>query len=374
MAYLELNRTKLANNYQFIDRQMKRYQKDWAIVTKLLCGNEIFLKEVLDLEPFEVCDSRIANLETIKKIAPDMQTVYIKPPAQGTIERIVKYADVSFNSESKTIRMLSEEAQRQGKVHRIVIMIELGDLREGIMGDHLIHFYEKIFELPNIQVVAIGANLNCLNGVMPSQDKFIQLSLYKQLIETKFNQQIPWVSGGTSVVLPLLDIQQVPTAVNHFRIGETLFFGADLFNDTVVEGMHDDVLKLYTEIIEITKKPKVPIGALASNPSGEVFEIDEADYGKEAYRAILDIGLLDIDPSYLVPDDPNVTVVSASSDMLIVELNQSAASYQIGDQLSFKLKYMGALSLLNSDYVDKRVVGQEGDTISLTKKLKNHVD
>lgn len=356
MAYLTLDRKKLKHNFEFIDQLMEKHEKDWAVVTKLLCGNALYLKEVLQLGMHEVCDSRISNLKVIKELDPEVQTVYIKPPAKGNVENVVKYADVSFNSESETIRMLSEEAQKQGKTHRIVIMIELGDLREGIMGEHLIEFYEKIFELPNIEVVAIGSNLNCLHGVMPSQDKFIQLSLYKQLVEAKFDKQIPWVSGGTSVVVPLLEKRQVPKAVNHFRIGETLYFGADLFSGSTIEGMHSGVIKLYSEIIEITKKPIVPIGTMAANPSGDVFEVDENDYGKETYRAILDVGLLDIDPAFLIPDDPELEVVNASSDMLIVDLGQSPKPYAVGDELSFELKYMGALSLLNSDYIEKRVV------------------
>lgn len=241
-------------------------------------------------------------------------------------------------------------------MHKIVIMIELGDLREGIMGDHLIDFYASVFELPNIEVTALGANLNCLHGVMPSQDKMIQLSLYKQLIEAKFNRKIPYITGGTSVVLPLLTQKQMPKAVNHFRIGETLYFGNNLVTEEPIEGMKQDVIRLYTEIIEITKKPKVPIGLMAANPSGEVLEVDESDYGKTSYRAILDIGLLDISPDYLVADDPDIEIVNASSDMLVVDLGETRRNYKVGDLLSFQLKYMGALRLLNSDYIEKVVV------------------
>jgi ornithine racemase len=93
---------------------------------------------------------------------------------------------------------------KQKKQHKIIIMVETGDLREGVMGDHLIDFYAKVFDLPNLEIIGLGTNLNCLNGVMPSADKLIQLSLYKQIIELKFNKKIPWVSAGTSVTIPLM--------------------------------------------------------------------------------------------------------------------------------------------------------------------------
>lgn len=356
MAILKLNKTKLKENFLYLDTIFRKNKIDWAIVTKILCGNKVFIEEVLNLGIQEICDSRVKNLELIKKMAPHIQTVYIKPPPQKSIKRIVKYADVSFNTESSTIELLSKEAVNQNKIHKVTIMIELGDLREGIMGDNLINFYSKIFNLPNIEIVAIGTNLNCLSGVMPSHDKLIQLSLYSQIIELKFNKKIKWITGGTSVVFPLLLTHQLPDTINHFRIGEALFFGNNLVTEMPYTHMHQDVFKLYCEIIEITNKPKTPIGELAKNPSGEQFEIIEEEMGQYSYRAILDLGLLDINISNLIPDDPEVSMLSASSDMLIVDLGKNKDKYKVGQEMSFNVTYMGALRLLSSDYIEKVVV------------------
>ncbi|GAB4248506.1 MAG: ornithine racemase Orr [Ekhidna sp.] len=356
MAYIELYKDKLKKNYTFLDNLFKENGIEWAVVSKLLCGNEKYLQEVIDLGAKEICDSRISNLKKIKELNPGVQTVYIKPPAKRSIPNLVKYADASFNTEYETIKWISDEAVKQGKTHKIIIMIELGDLREGVMGDELMDFYESVFKLPNIKVTGIGANLNCLYGVMPSEDKLIQLSLYKQLIEAKFNQKIPWVTGGTSVVIPLIFRKQIPDGINHFRVGEALFFGLDLFAQDIFPGMEGDVFKLFAEVIEITEKPKVPIGYLDVNPSGESFEVKEEDYGKKSLRAILDIGLLDVSEDFLIPDDDTLKITGASSDMLIVDLGASEDKYKVGDLISFSLKYMGALALFNSDYIEKRVV------------------
>jgi predicted amino acid racemase len=356
MAYITLDRSKLQTNYQVLDQLMREQDKSWAVVSKMFCGHEPYLKELVDLGVDQICDSRISNLEKVKKMAPDVQTIYIKPPAKRSIPRIVRYADVSFNTELATIEMLSEEAKKQDKVHKVIIMIELGDLREGIMGKDLIEFYSQVFDMPNIEVSGIGSNLNCLNGVLPSEDKLIILSLYEQLIEARFDKGIPWVTGGTSVIIPMLMHRQVPKSVNHFRVGESLFFGNNLITNEPIPEMEQDLLKLHAEIIEITEKPKVPIGYLAENPSGEVFEVDEEDYGKKMERAIIDIGLLDINTDFLSPYDENIEFVGASSDMIVVDLDNTDESYKVGDLVSFKMSYMGALSLLNSDYVEKRVL------------------
>jgi predicted amino acid racemase len=357
MAYITLNKTNLEHNYNFLENLFKRNGIEWAIVSKLLCGNPDYLKILIELGVKEICDARISNLKIIKKLKPEIDTVYIKPPAKRSIRNVVKYADASFNTELQTIKWLSQEAERQDKFHKIIIMIELGDLREGVIGDRLTDFYADVFRLPNIKVTGIGANLNCMHGVMPTEDKLIQLSLYKQLIEAKFKREIPWVTGGTSVVIPLLFNKQVPKAINHFRVGETLYFGNNLFNDEIIEGMKKNVFKLHAEIIEIAEKPKTPTGLLDTNPSGDMYEIKEEDFGKTSNRAILDLGVLDVsDTKFVIPEDSKIKLLGGSSDMLVLDIGKNEKNYKVGDLITFNLEYMGALRLLNSDYVEKKVV------------------
>ncbi|MFC6666877.1 hypothetical protein ACFP9V_17085 [Deinococcus radiopugnans] len=131
MAYLTLNRPKLQANFDFLETLFGEHHIDWGITTKLLCGNKLFLNEVIRLGRLELLDSRISNLRAIKELSPEAQTVYIKPPASALIEDLVTWADVSFNTELETIRAISAEAVRQNKQHLIIIMIEMGDLREG---------------------------------------------------------------------------------------------------------------------------------------------------------------------------------------------------------------------------------------------------
>jgi predicted amino acid racemase len=251
--------------------------------------------------------------------------------------------------------LISEEAVRQNKEHGIIIMIEMGDLREGVMGDDLVDFYSTVFQLPNIKVVGLGTNLNCLNGIMPSHDKMVQLSLYKQLIEAKFNKEIPLLSGGSSVTIPMIFKKMIPKGINHFRVGETLFFGNNLVDHKPLKGMKNGVFTLYAEVIELTEKPKVPLGEMGTNVAGESPEINEADYGKTSFRAILDIGLLDIDLKNIKPTRKNYKFSGASSDMIVLDIGRNSGKLKIGDMLEFNLDYMGVLRILSSDYIDKKI-------------------
>lgn len=355
MAYIKLYRDKLRTNYEFLDQLFKGHDIYWGVTTKLLCGHEAFLKEVADLGIGEMHDSRISNLQKIKEMDPDVMTLYIKPPPHDIIESVIRYADASLNTELTTLHAMSKEAQRQDKVHKIIIMIEMGDLREGVMRDDLFDFYKEVFELPNIEVIGIGTNLNCMHGVMPDEDKLIQLALYKQIIELKFDKDIRLVSGGTTVTIPLLLSGQLPSGVNHFRVGEALFFGNNLFTGGTIEGMHGGVMELYSQIIEITEKPMVPSGEMGLNPQGKKAEINKEHYGETSYRAILDIGYLDIDPKHLVSVEEDVEIADASSDMLILDVGDNENEYEVGDFIRFRMTYMGALAVMNSDYIDKKV-------------------
>ncbi len=355
MAYVTLDVKKLKSNFDFLNNLFTKKNIQWSVVSKMLSGNKTFLTELLKLDLKQVCDSRVSNLKAIKSINPNIQTIYIKPPAKRAIASIVKYADISMNTEIETIKLLSEEAQKQNKKHKIIIMIELGELREGIMREDLMAFYETVFKLENIEVVGLGANLSCLYGVLPNHDKLIQLSLYEQLIEAKFNRQIPYVSGGSSVTIPLIFQRLLPIGINHFRVGETLFLGTDVYNNTPLKKMKADVFSLYSEIIELIEKPSIPMGEMGTNVEGHAFEFEETQPGKTSVRAIIDIGLLDVDETHLVPYDKEISFVGASSDMLVIDLGLNRKNYKVGDLLQFKMDYMGTLRIINSRYIDKRI-------------------
>lgn len=354
MAHIVLNRRKLQHNYRYLQQLFEENQIEWSIVTKVLCGSEVYLKEIIDLGIEELCDSRITNLKRIKKLTPGVQTVFIKPPAKRYISKVIRYADASFNTEYETIKQLSEEAVRQNKRHKVIIMIELGELREGVMREDFIDFYARVFELPNIEITGIGTNLSCMNGVLPNQDKLIQLCLYKQLIEAKFDRNIPFISGGTSVTIPLLEQGLLPTGINHFRVGESIFLGTDVYHDGPNENLEQDVFLLYAEIIELREKPNIPDGNLTKNANGEMVHIETEELS--SYRAIIDMGLLDVDENHVRPTAEHIKIVGSSSDMMVVDLGAEYEKYKVGSLIEFKMDYMGILRLMSCEYVDKLVI------------------
>lgn len=355
MAFLVMNERKLQKNYLFLNNLFSENNIKWTVVSKVLCGNKMYLKELINLGIKNICDSRLDNLKTIKEIDKNIETIYIKPPSKRDAPHIVKCSDISMNTEYSTIKLLANEAKKQNLKHKVIIMIEMGELREGVMREDFMKFYEKVFQLDNIEVVGIGTNFTCLSGVLPNQDKLIQLSLYAQLIEAKFNKVIPYVSGGSSVVIPLLLKNILPSGINHFRVGESLFFGTNVYNNSVIEKMQQNVFKLYAEIIELNEKPLVPSGFMGSNVEGDSKNIDNSNIGKYTYRGIINLGLLDVSENHIWPADKDIQFAGASSDMIVVDLKDNPRNYQVGDFIEFEMDYMGLLRLMNSRYIEKRI-------------------
>jgi predicted amino acid racemase len=321
-------------------------------VTKVLCGHAETLKALQMMGVQSMGDSRLMNLRAIERIAPDCESWYLRLPHLSVIEEIISQADVSLNSEIEIIKALNEEAKLQGKTHRIIIMIELGDLREGILPGTLIRFYEQVFDLSNIEVFGIGANLGCLAGAIPNIDQFTQLALYRELLELKFGHTLPLLSAGSSAVLPMTLEERLPKGINHFRIGESIFLGSDLVNGGTLEGLRDDVVMLEGEIAEIKEKSLVPLGETSNITPFESTEEEDYSPGQRGFRALVMVGQVDTDIAGITPEDDRYHVAGASSDITVVNLNDNPEGLAVGDSIRFSLSYSAFLRAMVGKYID----------------------
>jgi predicted amino acid racemase len=356
MSRVIISLDALSHNVSRVNRLMAEHGARWTAVTKVLCGNGEVLRALSEMGIRSVGESRFANLRAVRRAFSDPETWYLRIPSLSMCENAVTLSQISLNSELETIKRLNEAAGRHKLRHRIIIMIELGDLREGILPGGLVAFYQAVFQLPHIEVLGIGTNLGCLAGVPPSTDQLMQLVLYRELLELKFKKPLPLISAGSSAVLPLLLEGQVPRAVNHFRVGEALFLGSDLLHGGALPGFRDDVILLEAEIVELKEKGLAAQGeAGVTSPFPGMAETDVAP-GQRGFRALVDMGQLDTDIAGLAPTREDCQIVGASSDISVVSLGENAEGLRMGDKLTFKMNYAALLRLMSSRYVPKEVV------------------
>ncbi|TYB31745.1 MAG: alanine/ornithine racemase family PLP-dependent enzyme [Candidatus Mcinerneyibacterium aminivorans] len=365
MAYLTVYTKRILKNIKKIDRIMQEHNKKWTLVAKVLGGHEESLKNVLSLcsdvkNLTGVADSRLTSLETIKNINSNVKTMYIAPPSRKSVNKVVKYADISLNSSFSTIKKLNKAAKEENTVQKIIIMVELGELREGVLRENIVEFYEKVFKLDNIKVIGLGTNLGCMYGVEPTYDKLIQLSLYKEIIEAKFDKKLEIISGGSSISLPMLFKDKIPENMNHFRIGEAAFLGTTPLTEGKFRNLSRNTFKFYSYIIELEEKRSKPQGNLTDANVGDGLPY-EPEENETILRAVLDYGKLDVDNKHLKPKNPDMTFAGSSSDMSVYNVKQITKKdgnkmYKVGSKIQFNLDYMGVARLMTSKYIKKRVV------------------
>ncbi|MGD9140113.1 MAG: alanine racemase [bacterium] len=361
MATLTINIDRILGNIRKLNAYLSDHDITWSLVTKMLSGYPPILEPLLEAPCMKslhsVGDSRISNLRVIKKIRPDIVTIYIKPPAVNQARNVIRYADISLNTTYRTILELSKEATRYGKVHRIVIMLELGELREGIARDNVIEFYERVFHLPNIRVIGLGTNLGCMFGIEPTYDKLIQLNLFAQLVKARFQQDFELISGGSSITLPLLGRGKIPRGVNHLRIGETAFLGRSLLTGRRFRDLSTNAFDFSAEIVEIEKKSSMPDGRISDASVGHAVGSDRTveEDGQE-YRCLVDFGQVDVGLDDLTIKDRGIRFVGTTSDMTVYSLGKDKRKWKVGKQMQFSPNYMAVARLMNNRYVEKKVV------------------
>ena len=365
MAELVIQTEKIKDNIKNLSVFFEKHNIHWSLVTKVFSGDKEFLEHILTEDVIEkinsVGDSRLTSLRNLKAVNPNMRTIYIKPPAEVYAADVVEYADISLNSSLSTIQSLNEAALKLGKIHQVIIMIELGELREGVNREDLISFYEKVFNLSNIEVIGIGSNLGCMYGIEPSYDKLLQLSIYKELISARFKKDLKFISGGSSITLPLIEQGTVPININHFRVGEAVFFGVSPLKNEQFLNLHTDTFEFKANIIELEKKKIVPEGVLSDANIGHTADFSDTDHNSTTVKAILDFGMLDVDNVDLEVVDSDVKFVGITSDMMVVDIGSNKTKdgkkkYHVGDEIVFKTNYMAVARLLNSKFIDKRFV------------------
>ncbi len=355
MNRVVINLEALYQNLLTVDGWMKRHGASWTVVTKVLCGHEETIRALHAFGAQSIGESRLENLRIVQATIPEAETWYLRLPHLSAVDEIVRLSDVSLNSETGIIRALNESAGKQGRIHRIIIMIELGDLREGILPGTLVKFYKEVFELENIEVLGIGSNLGCLAGAMPNEDQFMQLILYRELLELKFGRKLQTLSAGASVALPMLLDGSLPRGINHFRIGEAIFLGTDLVNGGTLPGLRSDTVELEAEVIEIKEKSLVPAVETGTHTPFQTEGQEDLQPGQRGYRALISVGNLETEVAGLTPVNPDHHIAGASSDVSVVNVGSDINGLRVGSTIRFRPNYGALLRLMSGIYVDKVV-------------------
>ena len=338
-----------------------------AIVTKSFCADPRIVKMISEHPKVDlIADSRIANIATYTDIAHEKgkKTMLLRIPMKSELEDVVRYVDLCQISEISTIRELNQEAHKADKIQNILLMIDMGDLREGLYfgrPDIIHRTVDDILGMENIHLCGIGVNLTCYGAIIPKFDNLSKLVELGREIEKEHGIKLEMISGGNSSSIYLIDKGELPEGINNLRLGEAFVLGNDTAYETKIPGTSDQAFILEAEIVELKEKPSLPVGEGGVDAFGEKPHYEDKG---QMMRAIVAIGKQDVDLGSLIPLDERIEIMGGSSDHIILnvtdcnglgnEEGKGSSSYKVGDKVSFRLGYGGLLRVMTSPYVEKR--------------------
>ena len=351
---LEVNLDAIRTNAEALTGLCARYGIDVAGVVKFSnCDPEV-AKAYAAGGCAQLAVSRAKHLKILKEACPEKETLLTRGPARSDIEDTAKYADLSLHSDPDVLRLMDEAAGKFGTRPGIILMMDVGDLREGVDNiDELVELAKLTESLPNLNLRGVGTNHACLNGVLPTWDNLTFLIDGAKAVEQAIGRKLDYISGGSSINLLLLKdgINAMPPEINHLRLGGTIAnpMNIRLGRGLVFPGTREDTVRITAEIVELHIKNSAPKGS-TKNWAGQ--EVVREDKGRRL-RAILAIGSQDVgDAATMIPLDEGVEMVGCSSDHTIVDVTDTGREWKSGDTMTFKVRYANMLYAFTGDHVN----------------------
>ncbi|SIS65073.1 alanine/ornithine racemase family PLP-dependent enzyme [Salimicrobium flavidum] len=345
---IEINLAKIAHNASTLVGIYGAKNIGLMGVTKTVCGAPEIARVLLEQGIPMLADSKLANLKRMREAGIKANFVYLRSPALSEIDLVIKYADISINTELAVVTKLSEAAVANNMVQNIIVMVEMGDLREGVMPDDLDCFIKETLTLKGIEIVGIGVNFACFGGVKPDNQKMDYLSLLASMIETKFTLPLSIVSGGNSANYEWFMGAENVGKVNNLRLGESIYLGRETLNRKAIPELYTDAFTLVAEVIESKVKPSMPYGERGQNAFGEVPEFQDRGLMN---RVIVGVGNQDVLVAGLIPL-LDIEILGSSSDHTV--MNAKDSNLKVGDEVTFNLNYGALLTLMTSPFVHKK--------------------
>ena len=252
---LEVNLDAMRTNAQVFTDMCAKHGISVAGVIKFSDGDLQVAKAYAEGGCAQLAVSRAKHLKALKEAFPDTETLLTRSPTRGDLENCARYADLSLHADADVLQALDEEAGKWGTRPGIILMLDVGDLREGVDNlPDLVELAELCEHLPNLNLRGVGTNLACMNGVLPTMENLTFLVEGAEAVEAAIGRKLEIISGGSSINLLLLKdgISTMPARINHLRIGGSIANPMNIRTNRGVTfpGLREDTITLTAEIIE----------------------------------------------------------------------------------------------------------------------------
>lgn len=347
---LDIDLDKVAHNTHVLVERLAAREITVVGVTKATLGSPGVAAAMLRGGALGLGDARVENLARLVDLDGPASRMLIRSPMISQVRRVVRTATASLNVDPSVIAALDAAASDAGRVHDVILMVELGDLREGIAVEDVAAAVRVVRQSRSLRLAGLGANLACQNGVVPDDANMAVLQRVVEQVEARHHLTLDVVSSGNSANLEWALSTDRLDRTTELRLGEALLLGTEPLHRTVIPGLHTDAFTLIGEVIEAAEKPARPWGTQAQAAYGDP---PARSVGATRRQVIVALGRQDVDPDGLTPP-AGITVLGMSSDHLVLDVGD----HQVvpGDEVSFSLGYGALVRAMTSPFVSQVVV------------------
>jgi predicted amino acid racemase len=316
-------------------------------VTKATLGSPGVAAAMLRGGAVGLGDARVENLARLADLDGSVPRTLIRSPMLSQVAQAVRTATASLNTEPAVLTALDDAATRADTRHDVILMVELGDLREGIAVDDVEAAVQVVLRSRSLRLLGLGANLACQNGVMPDDTNMGVLHRLVERTEARHHIDLDVVSGGNSASLDWALSTTELGCTNELRLGEAILLGTEPLRRAPIAGLSTTAFTLVGEVIEVADKPARPWGHQAQAAYGH----PPARIARGTRRqAIVALGRQDVDLDGLLPPE-GIGVLGMSSDHLVLDLGDEPVA--VGDELRFRLGYGALVRAVTSPFVTR---------------------
>lgn len=357
---LQVDLQKVEHNARLLVRQLAECGMTVTGVTKAALGCDAIARVMIDAGVQAIGESRVRNIESLHGSLGQTPIWMQRAPMLSEAASVVSLASLSFVSELDTVAALSAAASQLDLVHHVLLMVEMGDLREGMLPGEVTSFVRQMARFEHIKLSGIGTNLACRSGIVPDARNMAEFSQLADQIEHGLGVSLEIVSGGNSANLGWALEASDTGRINNLRLGEAILLGREPAHGKQLPGLHTDAFLLVAEVIESRRKPAQPWGSKGQTPF-DALSVSQGQVGPGQAQAsriqsILAIGRQDINPADLTPP-AGIELLASSSDHLIIDAGPD--ELPIGHELVFGLNYAGLLAAMTSPFVVREFVVRE---------------
>ncbi len=143
--YVSIKRKEITHNISVILSKCLEKSVKVTGVIKGVNGHQEIAQIFMENGCESIGSSRITHLKNLKREGFECNMWLLRIPMLSEVSELIKYVDISLNSEAEVLEAINTACLMHKKIHKVVLMIELGDLREGVLEiDELMKMVDKI--------------------------------------------------------------------------------------------------------------------------------------------------------------------------------------------------------------------------------------